>query len=188
MKTSNVKLSPFAHIQISTSVRKHHIFKYFYTMDMKRFLSLFVFCLFATTIATAYCKKKKKHHFKLVTAYSKNIPQNEQSNPPMEGHFFVVKWKSNSTPQTFFWRGEGGWLTCKIESATESEKDGSGTYTGNNISIANISKGDLLLLTPLTGGRFPIPDEIPESARNTLFYKVGNSNWLAYPVNNIDKK
>jgi hypothetical protein len=51
-----------------------------------------------------------------------------------------------------------------------------------------VKKGTNLLLTPVTGGRFPIPAEIPDSARNTLFYKTAGSNWIALPVNKIAKK
>lgn len=149
-------------------------------MRIKFILLLFAFCSIGA-YCSAFCGKKKSH-FKLITAYSKTITAEKQSNPPMSGDFFVIKWKSSTPPHTFFWRGSGGWLSCKIEIA---ENTGNGEYKGTLVSLRDVNKGDILLLTPLTGGRFPIPAEIPENAKNTLFYKVGNSNWLAFPVKNI---
>lgn len=121
---------------------------------------------------------------KLITAYTQTIPQSKQSNPPMAGYFFVVKWEETTPPETFFWRGEGGWLTCRIEKACKKGK----TYVGKTIALDKIRKGTQLLLTPLTGGRFPVPPEIPDSARNTLYYKTGGSGWIAFHVNKIAKK
>jgi hypothetical protein len=121
---------------------------------------------------------------KLIAAYSKSIPAAKQSNPPMAGYFFVIKWQETTPPETFFWRGEGGWLSCNIEKACKKGKN----YSGKNVNLGKVKKGTNLLLTPVTGGRFPIPAEIPDSARNTLFYKTAGSNWIALPVNKIAKK
>ncbi len=158
-------------------------------MKLKYFVSLLVagICLVAATQAFASAKKAKAN-FKLVTAYSKNIPENKQTNPPMAGYFFVIQWESASYPETFFWRGESGWLTCNIEKARKTTKNGKTEYTGTTIGLDKIRKGDLLLLTPVTGGRFPIPAEIPQDAKNTLFYKTAGSAWLSFPVNKISKK
>jgi hypothetical protein len=46
----------------------------------------------------------------------------------------------------------------------------------------------MLELIPMTGGKFPVPAEIPVEARNTLYYKTAGSGWLAFPVKTITKK
>lgn len=106
----------------------------------------------------------------------------------MPGNFFVVRWEGAGYPETMFWRGDGGWLTCRIEKAHKVNTKGKPDYIVEELATDNIRKGDTLMLTPLTGGRFPIPTEIPEQAKNTLYYKVNGSKWLAFPVSKITKK
>ena len=125
-----------------------------------------------------------QHHLKLVSAYTETIPESKQSNPPMAGYFFVVKWQEKTPPEAFFWRGDGGWLNCRIEKACKKGKN----YIGKDINLGKVRKGATLLLTPVTGGRFPVPEEIPENAKNTLYYKTAGSGWIAFPVNKITKK
>ncbi len=151
-------------------------------MKLKQVLSLILLCM--SVVSPAGATSKKKTHFKLVTAYTRKIDESKQTNPPMAGYFFVIKWEGDSYPETFFWRGDNGWLTCNIEKAIK----GKNSYIGKPIEISKIKKGDVLLLTPLTGGRFPVPTKIPEKAKNTLFYKVGGSGWLDFPVKKVSKK
>jgi len=152
-------------------------------MKLNKILSILFICLFTGNFLHAQ-DKAATPHIKLITAYSKKIDEKNQSNPPMSGTFLVIKWEESTYPETFFWRGNGGWLSCKIEKAQKA----GGSYKGKEIALDQIKKGNILLLTPLTGGRFPIPDEIPEKARNTLFYKTAGSSWIAFPVKKISKK
>jgi len=131
-----------------------------------------------------WAQSTQQPHLKLITAYTKTIPAGKQSNPPAAGYFFVVKWEESTPPETFFWRGESGWLSCSIEKACKKGKN----YTGKNIDLGKIKKGTTLLITPVTGGRFPIPAEIPENSKNTLYYKTAGSGWIAFPVTRIAKK
>lgn len=136
----------------------------------------------------SHATAKSKAKMKLVTAYSRYIPEAEQTSPAMLGQFIVVRWEHTSYPETVFWRGENGWLSCRIEKAHKTTVKGKVSYVGIETDIATIHKGDTLLLTPVTGGRFPIPAEIPEKAKNTVFYKTAGSGWLAFPVKKIEKK
>lgn len=61
-------------------------------------------------------------------------------------------------------------------------------YMTEVVTGDQIHSGDTLLLTPVTGGKFPIPSEIPDTATNTLFYKTGGSKWMSFRVNTIGKK
>jgi hypothetical protein len=61
-------------------------------------------------------------------------------------------------------------------------------YTTEAITNSALKKGDTLEITPLRGGKFPIPAEIPTDATNTLFFKTIKSNWLSYPVKKITAK
>jgi hypothetical protein len=142
---------------------------------------------FLLVSCTALGFSKTKKNMKLITAYTKTISESEQSNPPMAGYFFVVKWENKNYPETVFWRGDGDWLTCKIEKAHKMMVNGKTTYTSQQFDITTLRKGDTLMLTPVTGGRFPIPAEISDKAKNTLFYKVNGSKWLSLPVSKITK-
>ena len=142
--------------------------------------------LFVSCTALGFSKSAK--NFKLITAYTKSIEQGEQSNPPMAGYFFVVRWENENYPESFFWRGNNGWLTCNIEKAHKVVVNGKSEYKSEPFDITTLRKGDTLMLVPVTGGRFPIPKEIPTKAKNTLFYKVNGSKWLSFPVNKITKK
>lgn len=158
-------------------------------MKMKNVLALVLLSVFSVGISYGAAKKKKKACIKLVSAYTKTVAEEEQSNPPMAGTFIVIKWDYATYPETFFWRGEGGWLTCNVGKAHKTVKDKKTEYTAEDILPNEVKKGDTLLLTPLTGGRFPIPDEIPQKAKNTLFYKTGGSKtWMSFVVKPIGKK
>lgn len=151
-------------------------------MNLKKIL----FVLFTFFSATIFAQEAgtRKANIKLVSAFSKKIPESAQSNPPKSGEFFVIKWNEGSYPESVFWRGQGGWLTCNIEKAVKK----GGSYKGVPIEMEKIKKGQLLLFTPVTGGRFPIPSEIPENAKNTIFYKTAGSAWIAFQVKKISKK
>lgn len=151
-------------------------------MNLKNILFVLFTCFSATVFAQEAVTRKA--NIKLVCAFSKKIPESAQSNPPKSGEFFVVKWNETSYPESVFWRGQGGWLTCNIEKAVKKGK----TYVGAPIEMEKIKKGQILLFTPVTGGRFPIPSEIPENAKNTIFYKTAGSAWIAFPVKKISKK
>lgn len=162
---------------------------YFYRMNAKRLLLLSLFSLVAIGTALATAKTKKKTNIKLVTAYSKTISEEEQSNPQMQGTFIVIKWDHTTYPETMFWRGQNGWFTCQIDKAHKVVKNKKTDYTTEAVQIDQVKKGDTLFITPLKGGRFPIPAEIPEKAKNTLFYKTaGNPAWQSFVVSPIAKK
>lgn len=158
-------------------------------MNMKRFLLLALFSIvaFGTTFATA--KSKKKTNLTLVTAYTNTISEEEQTSPAMLGTFIVVKWNYSTYPETMFWRGEGGWYTCNIEKAVKTGNGKNINYSAEFVQMDQIKKGDTLLITPIVGGKFAIPSEIPQKAKNTLFFKIsGNPAWMPFPVSPISKK
>jgi hypothetical protein len=134
--------------------------------------------------ATAKNKKRQKCNFMLIEAYHKTTAVGE-GNPPMTGDHFIIKWNDTNYPETFFWRGDNGWLSCKI---VRAHKAGKMMATTDDANGDQVHKGDTLMLSPVTGGRFPIPKEIPTSAKNTLFYKVNGSAWLSCKVKSIAKK
>ncbi len=151
-------------------------------MNLKNILVLTLTCFSAVVFAQT--AEATKANIKLVSAFSNKIPESAQTNPPKTGEFFIVKWNESSYPDSVFWRGQGGWLSCNIEKAVKKGKK----YVGVPVEIEKIKKGQLLMFSPVTGGRFPIPAEIPEIAKNTIFYKTSGSAWKAFPVKKIGKK
>lgn len=155
-------------------------------MKMSKIISAALICL---SVAPASAMGKVRQPFKLITAYTRAIPESEQTNPSMSGHFFVIRWETKSLPSSFFWRGTGGWLTCNIQKAHRHQANGKTTYSFEPMDITTITSGDTLMLTPIVGGRFAIPKEIPATAKNTLYYRIGEATkWSAFPVKKITKQ
>ena len=148
------------------------------------FSMAFAGTLFIATDVQAISKKKHKTYLKLVSAYTQHTAPADASAPPMTGEHFIIIWNSATYPETFFWRGTGGWLACNMQKAHKAGKN----YITEDAAGDQIHKGDTLELSPVTRGRFPIPKEIPATAKNTLFFKTGGSTWLSFPVKKISKK
>lgn len=163
---------------------------------MRCFIYFLVLCFAVSmnTHAQTAKKAKSKTYLKLVEAYTQRTrPGRPESAPPPTGTHFIIVWEYAKYPETFFWRGEGGWLSCnmlkahKITNKSRNMPKGI-DYRTEFVTGDQVHKGDTLQLTPVTGGKFPIPDEIPKDAKNTLFFKTGGSGWLSFLVENITKK
>lgn len=148
----------------------------------------YIVCLlFAVSIALgAQAGKKPKATIKLVEATSQATrPGIPGGNTPTDCRIYIV-WNATTYPETFFWRGEKGWLTCNMEKAHKA-KGPKGKWTTTAVVNDAVHKGDTLYLHPVTGGRFPTPAEVPASARNTLYYKTAGSGWLSFKVQKITR-
>jgi hypothetical protein len=160
-----------------------------------RLFLLFIVISFAACMnapAQAAAKKKNKTYLKLVEAYTQRTLAGRPGSPPETGQYFIVVWQASTYPETFFWRGDNGWLSCKmlrVHKIIPSHTTPKGMdHRTEFVTGDQIHKGDTLQLSPVTGGRFPIPTEIPATAKNSLFFKTGGSNWLSFPVKKIGKK
>ena len=136
----------------------------------------------------------KKQDLSLVEAFSqRTLPGRNESAPETSVHIVVV-WRARTYPETFFWRGENGWQSCSMLRAYKMNLSaGSKPVSGSGYRLEDYNgkapeKGDTLMLTPVTGGKFPIPAEIPVSSRNTLYYKTGGSGWKSFPIDTVVKK
>ena len=137
-------------------------------------------------------KKKTNNYFALVEAYAQQAPTGS-TGPPQTGTHFIIVWTAAEQPGPFFWRGDGGWLSCSMASAHKIKNRRNiraryKEYDTEDVLPGQVQKGDTLELSPVTGGKFPIPAEIPAAAKNTLFFKAGGSTWLAFPVKTIEQK
>jgi hypothetical protein len=156
---------------------------------------ILVLMLVVAGIASARTMKAKsgKAYIRLVEAYTQVVNSGRDEGTNESSQQIVIEWRSKSVPETFFWRGENGWLTCQTEKAHKITGSRAGipdgmVYRTEEIMINEIKRGDTILLTPIRGGKFPIPAEIPEKAKNTLFFKAGGNSWLSFPVGKITKK
>jgi hypothetical protein len=161
-------------------------------MSGAHFLFLICFVFVSRYPVTAQIEKKKhSREIKLIEAYSqKTIAGIPRMLPDIQLHFIVI-WEGMNYPESFFWRGENGWLTCSITKAHKITNEGNGKGTDYNTEYTTadkIQKGDTLVVTPIAGGKFPVPIEIPAGAKNILFYKTGGSDWLPFEIKNIIKR
>ena len=122
-------------------------------------------------------KKTKKENFRLLEAYTQRmLPGTPGAPPPTNDHFIIV-WQGETNPEVFYWRGDRGFLICDMQKAHRiSKKDAKKfppgmDYNTEFVTGEQIHKGDTISLSPLTRGKFRIPDDIPKTAKNTLFYK-----------------
>jgi hypothetical protein len=157
-------------------------------------------CLIATmsaVVALTACAQSKKstmaatnNNKEYVTLIESTKELTRHVKPQTEYHF-VLRWESNTPPESFYWRETEGVQDCMIIKATKvrdvvnKKSAREHWYSSTAIVTDQIKKGDTLLLIPQRGGKYPVPDEIPASAQNTLFYKTASSNWMALPIKNI---
>jgi len=140
-------------------------------------LLMVVFGMAGTAVATT----KKKVYATLVSARKAQV---QAANGQMKTSTnLVIVWKGSAYPESFFWRGENGWLPCRIQ----KYKKAASTSEADHIDIDNnqVHKGDTLLLIPTPGGKFAVPAEIPATAKNTLYFKTGGSKWQSLKVGKV---
>lgn len=127
-----------------------------------------------------------------------NIIESLQLKPTKENgdrpnYRFVAVWQAKEAPSYFFWRNSsGGWHECRVAKITTKGMPKSSKktdwYKSTEILIDKVQKGDTLELIPVYGGRYPIPPEIPATAKNTMFFRTTTSMWLEAPVKKLVKK
>ncbi|MDR3680391.1 MAG: hypothetical protein P4L41_10535 [Flavipsychrobacter sp.] len=144
---------------------------------------LFFVCLFVAL----YTNAKEPAGLKNGKPYVKVLRATVQRTMPgrntgvISNYDFIVVWTSKMPPASFFWRGQDGWLTCNVLKVHGAGKKNSLDYVPDKNGMdARINKGDTLEITPVPGGRFAIPSQIPGGAVNTLFFKTDQSGWLYY--------
>ncbi len=174
---------------------RHSFLVTFTTMKLRSFLCLLVIGIALSADAATKKKavvKKPKPYFKVIEAFNQHILPVKPNVVPTTGDHFIIVWEGKNFPETFFWRGENGWLPCKMLNAhkmCKSPEVPEGLdYAVSHVKGDDIKPGDTLELTPVLHGKFPVPPEIPVDAKNTLYFKVGKSGWLSMPVKEITTK
>jgi len=131
----------------------------------------------------------------LLQATSQTIHAGREESGSTTEHRFVIVWKSMNEPSGFFWKGEQAWQVCNITRvknfrplpADKTELQEDLNYESNDPGNITYKAGDTLELYPITSGKHPIPDEIPEDKSNIIYYKEVNGKWMALPVTKITK-
>jgi hypothetical protein len=125
-------------------------------------------------------------YFSVLTSTVKTARQPGETH---KDYHFAVMWNSKQPPETMFWRGQNGWLPCSIRKTHTEGKGKRAVYItdGQIENLTTVKKGDIIIIEPVVGGRFPVPGEIPATAVNTLFFKTAGSGWLYYPVKKIKR-
>ncbi len=150
---------------------------------------VFVLSACAQTKKTQSVKSAASYAQVIETTRYRTLPGAPGMEPTDEYRILIV-WKSKQQPLEFFWRGAGGWLPCQVALAHKNSKPAEGErwYTASEVSIDKVKPGDTLELLPVAGGKFPIPEQIPSDAVNTLYLKTKKTTWMALPVKNIKKQ
>lgn len=142
----------------------------------------------AVVLANAPVQAKKmppRKNFTLIEAYKTTTKPATPKGPKPTGEHFIIKWTADTYPATFYWRGQSGFMMCNISKAHKKGKK----YVTETVPFDAIHKGDTLEILPIVGGKVQIPEEIPQDATNTLFYRTnGNSIWMQFAVQKISRK
>lgn len=131
----------------------------------------------------------------LLQATSQTTYPGREESPIIKEERFVLVWKDKAEPVAFFWHGDQSWQACNINKVKNFRalvvKDNGIPSPLNYVSTdpGNVAykTGDTLELYPITGGKHPMPAEIPKDKKNIIYYKTANSAWLALPVEKITK-
>lgn len=160
-------------------------------MTNKKSIAVLIgFCVLLMFSACAQSKKAVKSgstYAQVILATSQRYLPGVRGAEPQTNYRFVIVWKKSVAPQTFFWRGQDGWMPCEVAKASlasKNVKDNSFPYRVESISLDKIKNGDTLQIMPVNG-RAEMPAEILASSANTLFFKTNGKSWLSLPVNNI---
>ncbi len=137
--------------------------------------------------------KKKEAPATLVTGTKQTTLPGRPGTPPSIDHHIILIWNSEEAPKTFFWHGEKNYFPCRVSKVsgfditqlTNEKNVFAQAYTAKEISLDNVKKNDTLELYPVSGGKYPIPEDLPNDKINTVFYKTNSSNWLTLPVNKM---
>lgn len=139
---------------------------------------------------TVLSSNSKKEYATLLNAYQQTtlpgrpVPGSE----PSTEHRFIIVWKNNTKPETFFWKSNDIWAPCQVskvnnyhpENINDKDLYNKG-YSAKEISLFKISANDTLELIPIFGSKNPIPDNLPQT-NNAIFYKATKTDWLTLPV------
>jgi hypothetical protein len=165
-------------------------------INIYNFIGILIFSVFCCAAAYAQTNKNDTTHggryIKMIESYSQRMLPGVRGIAPTTDYHFILVWKSKDAPAIFYWRGDNGLMDCRmtIVHKKKGAKTGQSMEDGDYVADANhpLKKSDTLEITPVKGGKFPIPKEIPADARNTLFFKTVKSNWLSFPVKKIIAK
>ena len=145
------------------------------------------------TKALAKKKKPEKVMAQVVEAYTRESIPAQKGGLPVQNQQIVILWQYKTHPANFFWRGDAGWANCRVDKAKKivnpRKKLPFGLlYDLELVKLDSIKFGDTLMITPIKGIGSPTPSEIPDSVRNSLFFKTAGSKWIKLPVSEITKK
>ena len=110
--------------------------------------------------------------------------------PPYTTYRFLIIWKGNTSPTTFFWRPDAaGWLETGIAHPVKRPGLAPGDFmvVERNIDFKNVRYGDTLIIT--TRHHSHDADGIPSSVKKmpvkSLYYQTASApdKWMYTPVN-----
>ncbi len=152
---------------------------------------IFTLIIALSIVASACAQSKKTKTAKQpvhasVLEVERKPETNTEEGYTITPYRIVLVWKTATAPTTFYWRGEDGWMNCMVNKVRRKGKmtmKQTGWYTAAEISPEAVRRNDTLELIPVPGGRNPIPIEIPETAKNTVYYQLkGSSKWNGLAV------
>ena len=138
-----------------------------------RFMAVLLLLSTLTTIASAQ-KAKLGTAYAQITESLKTTEKRAGDDPEIY-YSFKTTWKSNSAPESIFFKAPEAWANCIVLKA------------GKDISPEIIKKGNKVIFKTVSGGRFAIPDEIKGIKTPALFFQV-KGKWYYLPVKGMKKK
>jgi hypothetical protein len=153
-------------------------------------------CGLGVCVAFTSCAQSKntikagsKYAVHLESLTERTLPGRQETEPATDVYHIII-WKSTQAPEVFYWKDGSVWTSCNISkvSATKKKLTGALKYTTEDIRIEKVKKGDTLQLTANSPeGKYKLPDEVPATAKSTIFFKTAKTKWLPIPVKKYRK-
>jgi hypothetical protein len=139
--------------------------------------------------------KSGASYAKLVEASKQTFLPGMRGSEPQENLALLIRWDNKQLPETFFWRGEGGWIECavqrthKVSNKSPKYEMGETWYETEELkSLSDIKRNDTLKLIPVPGGKYPVPKEITYDMKNRIFFRTAKSGWMYLQVKSFIKR
>lgn len=124
---------------------------------------------------------------KVLEASSQRVLPGRKEGDIITNYELTVNWASDTPPVSFFWKDGERWMNCKVYS--KPRVAGSAAKQGPvEIGPEQVKKGTTVQLIPTSGGKYPIPANMPPDLKKALFFKTASSGWMYLEVTSMTVK
>jgi hypothetical protein len=150
------------------------------------FLACFEFVTAQKKITNA--PKPSQEAIQLLDAVSRTTVAGAKGSESETHYELSVVWKSKNQPREIYWRNGDKWQLTVVYRITRKNIASDQKPIRTDISPDEINTGDTLLIMPISGGRFFMPENVrATNDRVALFVQLNNKTWEHKSINKFTK-